>query len=338
MNNSQYIQLAPDLSVCRVINGMWQVSGAHGAINPRNALNSMFTYFDAGLTTWDLAEHYGPAESLMGEFRRQLRIQRGETAVNQLQVFTTWVSRPEKMTLSTIEESINCSLRRMQVESLDLLQFHWWDYQDQRYLEVLSYLSQLQQKGKIKYLALTNFDTKHLKIVVDTGIKVISNQIQYSLMDQRPSMKMTQLCQENKIHLLAYGSMAGGFFSIKYWGHPDPKFVSLTTASLRKYKKMIDRWGGWGAFQKLLGALKTIAHKHKVTIPNVAMRYILDQSQVAGIIVGVRLGISDHLTENQQLFDFQLDTEDYQILQSLGQQSHRLLEVIGDCGNEYRLA
>jgi aryl-alcohol dehydrogenase-like predicted oxidoreductase len=315
---------------------MWQVSGAHGAINPRNAIDSMFTYFDAGLTTWDLADHYGPAESLMGEFRRQLRRKRGETALNQLQVFTTWIPRCQTITPLAIEDSIDRSLRRMQVEALDLLQFHWWDYQDPSYLEVLFYLSQLQEKGKIKYLALTNFDTEHLKIVVDAGIQVIANQIQYSLIDQRPLMKMTKFCQENHIHLLAYGTMAGGFLSIKYWGHPEPSFVSLNTASLRKYKKMIDHWGGWLSFQRLLGVLKTIAHKHQVTIPNVAMRYVLEQTQVAGVILGVRFGISEHLTENQQLFNFQLDTEDYQTLQTLGQHSHRLLEVIGDCGNEYR--
>ncbi|MGK7944773.1 MAG: aldo/keto reductase, partial [Microcystaceae cyanobacterium] len=280
---------------------------------------------------------YGPAENLMGEFRRQLRIQRGETALNNLQVFTTWIPHRHNTTPLAIEDNIDRSLRRMQIDALDLVQFHWWDYQDQRYLEALSCLHKLQQKGKIKHLALTNFDTEHLKIVVNAGIKVIANQIQYSLIDQRPSMKMTQVCQENKIHLLAYGTMAGSFFSIKYWGHPEPSFVSLNTASLRKYKKMIDRWGGWLSFQKLLGTLKTIAHKHHVTIPNVVMRYILDQPQVAGVIIGVRLGISEHLRENQQLFNFQLDTEDYITLKGVSQQSHRLLEVIGDCGNEYQL-
>ena len=62
------LQFAPDLSICRVLNGMWQVSGGHGHIDPTAAVQSMFTYldagFDAGFTTWDLADHYGPAEGL----------------------------------------------------------------------------------------------------------------------------------------------------------------------------------------------------------------------------------------------------------------------------------
>jgi len=68
---SSRTQVAADLSLCRILNGMWQVSGAHGPIDPRRAVAEMFAYHDAGFTTWDLADHYGPAEDFIGEFRRQ---------------------------------------------------------------------------------------------------------------------------------------------------------------------------------------------------------------------------------------------------------------------------
>src|SRR6266550_2292263 len=64
---------APDLDICRVLNGMWQVSGAHGRIDPERAIDAMFAYHDAGFTTWDLADHYGPAEDLIGRFRASRR-------------------------------------------------------------------------------------------------------------------------------------------------------------------------------------------------------------------------------------------------------------------------
>nr|WP_250124041.1 hypothetical protein [Chroococcidiopsis sp. CCMEE 29] len=51
------LQLTPDLNICRVLNGMWQVSGAHGDIDSKGAIASMFQYMDAGFTTWDLADH-----------------------------------------------------------------------------------------------------------------------------------------------------------------------------------------------------------------------------------------------------------------------------------------
>jgi hypothetical protein len=55
-------ELTSNLTICRILNGMWQVSGAHGYIEPKRAVEEMFTYHDAGFTTWDLADHYGPAE------------------------------------------------------------------------------------------------------------------------------------------------------------------------------------------------------------------------------------------------------------------------------------
>ena len=74
--------------------------------------------------------------------------------------------------------------------------------------------------------------------------------------------------------LLAYGTLLGGLLSEKYLGRPEPGRSELDTASLRKYKNMIDAWGGWSLFQELLAALKQIADKHRVSIANVGVRYI----------------------------------------------------------------
>ena len=66
---SSRFQLTPDMSICRVLNGMWQVSGAHGPIEPDAAIDNMLAYHDRGFATWDLADHYGPAEDFIGRFR-----------------------------------------------------------------------------------------------------------------------------------------------------------------------------------------------------------------------------------------------------------------------------
>ncbi|MFN6182223.1 MAG: aldo/keto reductase, partial [Dolichospermum sp.] len=292
-----YLQFTPDLKICRILNGMWQVSGGHGRINPKTAIDSMFQYVDAGFTTWDLADHYGPAEDFIGEFRRQLIATRGEEAVNHIQAFTKWVPRPGKMTKKLVEENIDISLRRMNVKSLDLMQFHWWEYRDNNYLDALKYMVELQNAGKIKHLALTNFDTEHLQIITAAGIKIVSNQVQFSLIDRRPQVNMVNFCQEHDIKLFTYGTVCGGLLSEKYLNKPEPKGLEINTTSLRKYKQMIDNWGGWGLFQELLNTLKTIADKHQVSIANVAVNYILNQPAVGGVIVGARLGIAEHLSD-----------------------------------------
>ncbi|MBH8576345.1 aldo/keto reductase [Nostocaceae cyanobacterium CENA369] len=330
------LQFTNDLNICRILNGMWQVSGGHGRINSQAAIQTMFKYLDAGFTTWDLADHYGPAEDFIGEFRRQIIANRGKEALANIQAFTKWVPRPGKMTKKLVEENINISLKRMDVESLDLMQFHWWEYQDKNYLDALKYMTELQTEGKIKHLALTNFDTEHLKIIIEAGIKIVSNQVQFSLVDRRPEMNMLEFCQQHDIKLFTYGTVCGGLLSEKYLGKSEPRGLELSTVSLRKYKNMIDAWGGWQLFQELLSILKQIADKHRVSISNVAVRYILDKPAVGGVIVGARLSVSEHIEDNAKVFNFTLDAEDSDRIDTISQKSRNLYQLIGDCGDEYR--
>jgi aryl-alcohol dehydrogenase-like predicted oxidoreductase len=333
---SAYLQFAPDLRICRLLNGLWQVSGAHGSIDPSRAIPDMFRYHDTGLTTWDLADHYGPAEDFIGEFRRQLTARRGLGALSGVQALTKWVPRPGPMSPEIVANNIAISLRRMDLESLDLLQFHWWDYDDERYLDALTHLVRLREEEKIKHLGLTNFDTEHLKRIGEHGVRVVSNQVQYSLIDRRPQVQMVAYCRDQGVHLLAYGTLCGGLLSDRYLGQPEPVGAALNTASLRKYKQMIDAWGGWELFQQLLVTLKGIADSKGASIANVAVRYVLDRPAVAGVIAGARLGLAEHRADNARAFDIQLDDEDLGQIESVLSHSRDLYQLIGDCGDEYR--
>jgi aryl-alcohol dehydrogenase-like predicted oxidoreductase len=333
---SSRLAFTADLEICRLLAGMWQVSGAHGRIDRERALRSMLAHFDAGFTTFDLADHYGPAEDFVGEFRRRLRAEHGEAALARLQAFTKWVPEPGPMTRPIVERAIDASLRRMDVPALDLLQFHWWDYGDSRYLDALRGLADLREAGKIRHLALTNFDTKHLEIILGTGIPVVSNQVQYSLIDRRPEVAMSELCRRHGVLLLTYGTVAGGFFAERYLGRAEPTRAELATASLQKYKRMIDAWGGWPLFQELLAVLDSVAKKHRATIANVATRAILGRPAVAGVILGVRFGEAEHIAENARVFELTLEPEDHERIEAVTSGSRDLFRTIGDCGDEYR--
>ncbi|HEX4616629.1 MAG TPA: aldo/keto reductase [Stellaceae bacterium] len=332
---SSRFHFAPDLTICRILNGMWQVSGAHGYIDPAGAIAEMFAYHDAGLTTWDLADHYGPAEDFIGNFRRQFAARHGVERLSEIQAFTKWVPAPGRMTRRVVDEAIGISLSRMGVERLDLLQFHWWDYHDKSYLDALKHLADLQHEGKIRHVGLTNFDTERLAVIADQ-VRIVSNQIQYSLIDRRAEVRMASFCRERAITLLAYGTLLGGLLSEKYLGRPEPRRPELNTASLQKYKNMIDAWGGWTLFQELLAVLKQTADKHRVSIANVGVRYILDRPAVAGVIVGARLGVAQHIAENTRVFGFALDAGDVAMIEAILAKSRDLIQVIGDCGDEYR--
>ena len=240
------------------------------------------------------------------------------------------------MTRQIVENNVDISLRRMGVERLDLLQFHWWEYGDKRYLDALEQLAALRDEGKIHRVALTNFDTERLREIADHGVRVVSNQVQYSLIDRRPEVQMSQVCEEQRVWLLPYGVLCGGLLSDRFLGQPEPGPAQLNTASLGKYKQMINAWGGWELFQQLLSVLRGIADKHEVSIANVAERYVLEKPAVAGVIIGARLGVAEHIAENARLFAFALDDDDNQAIETVLANARDLYRIIGDCGDEYR--
>ncbi len=326
--------LAPDLRICRIINGMWQVAGGHGHIAPQTAISEMKLYHDAGLTGWDMADIYGPAEEFFGKFRHNL--EKIGYDLSNVVGLTKFVPNPGPMSKSLVERAIRTSTLRMNVSKLDLIQFHWWDYDDPSYLDALDNLTSLKDQGKLRHIGLTNFDTKRMQIMIDRGITIVSNQVQYSVIDQRPQTEMEKFCKKNHIVLLTYGTIDGGLLSEKFLGTSEPTRIDLNTYSLQKYKNMVDAWGGWNLFQKLLKVLDKIAKKHQVKIANIATRFILDKPCVAAVIIGARLGISEHITQNKKTFSLQLDSDDYSAINEITSQSNDLYGVIGDCGSEYR--
>jgi aryl-alcohol dehydrogenase-like predicted oxidoreductase len=323
----EYYELAPGLKICRILNGMWQVAGGHGRIDPGAAIAEMKRYHEAGFTTWDLADIYGPAEDFIGDFREKLADEKGDQELANVQALTKWVPDPQRITRPIAQSSIDRSLRRMGVSSIDLVQFHWWDYNNPYYIDALKHLSDLRDEGKVKSVGLTNFDTERMEVMNDACLQI----------DRRPEVRMAQFCKKNKSSLLAYGTICGGLMSERYLGRPEPALSALDTLSLKKYKRMVDAWGGWELFQELLSALKKIADRHGgVSIANVAARYILDKPAVAGVIIGARLGISDHLSDNARVFNLKLDGDDQSCIEEISKKSNDLYEMIGDCGDEYR--
>ena len=86
--NEKCYQLAPDLPICRIVNGMWQVAGGHGYIDNESAIADMMRYHLAGFTSWDLADIYGPAEDFIGQFRGRILTLKGKEELNRIQALT----------------------------------------------------------------------------------------------------------------------------------------------------------------------------------------------------------------------------------------------------------
>lgn len=303
-------EIRPGYSISKVIKGSWHLAGGHGNIDENKALEDMYEFVKAGITTFDCADIYIGVEELIGKFRKKYQDEFRSGDLSSIQVHTKYV--PDYGALATLKKEdtvkiIDRSLKRLRVERLDLVQFSWWDYQFPRYLETAIHLSELQKSGKIRYIGVTNFDTPRIKEMLDAGVEIAANQVQYSVLDRRVQANMTALAQKHNIPFLCYGTVAGGFLSDRYVGTRDP-IQPLENRSLTKYRLMIDEFGGYGLFQEMLRTLRKVADKHEVGIAEIASKYILQKFMVGGVIVGARN--SKHLGSLQKLDSFSLDEND----------------------------
>lgn len=306
----QRFQLTPDYSISRVIKGSWHLAGGHGNIDQRTAIAEMQQFAEAGITTFDCADIYTGVEELIGQF---LKSYDGD----EVQIHTKYV--PDYNALATLKKEdtakiIERSLKRLGVERLDLVQFAWWDYQFPGYVDTALHLMDLKQAGKIRHIGITNFDTAHVAELKEAGVSMLSNQVQYSVLDQRVERDQPKLTEEFSIPYLCYGTVAGGFLSDAYLNQPKLKFP-LENRSLTKYHLIIEEFGSWGLFQELLNVLREVAVKHEVGIAEVACQYILQKPQVAGLIIGARN--NKHLKRLIKLDSFSLSQAEIKSIQEV---------------------
>lgn len=326
----RYTQLAPDLKISRLLTGLWQIADMERdgqSLDLERVAQYMEEYTETGLITFDMADHYGSAELIAGIFGKK-------PAGTSAQFFTKWVPDVQaERSKETVKKAIELSLRRLQQEQLDLLQYHAWNYADPAWLDDLYWLQELKEEGLIRHLGLTNFDAAHLNMILESGIQVVSNQVSFSLLDQRAAEGLTEVCRKHGVHLLAYGTLAGGLLSDKWLGQAERPVDQMDTWSQMKYKRFLDIAGGWASLQELLQTLRSIANEHQVSIANVATKYILEQEAVGGVIIGARLGQSEHIHDNLRLFHFELSDANRQAIDAIISQ---FSPIPGDCGDEYR--
>jgi aryl-alcohol dehydrogenase-like predicted oxidoreductase len=303
-----------DLEISRIVTGLWQV--ADRSLDT-TLVDDLARYARAGFDTFDLADHYGPAEELAGALREHATC------------FTKWCPLPGEE--HAAHAAVERARARMRCDAIDLLQLHCWSFRDPRWVRAMTGLAELRRDGRIKNLGVTNFDTRHLRTLLEQGYPIVSNQVCFSLLDRRAAGAMSALCLGHGVRLLAYGTLAGGFLTDRWLDQREPD--DLPDPSARKYKRFIDAAGGWSVLQTILSALAQTARKHGVTIANVATRWVLEHEAVAAVIVGARLGAREHRADNLRMFELVLDREDHARLAAAHAITTRLP---GDCGDEYR--
>lgn len=320
----QRISLSPGYEISRVIRGGWQLSASHSQAVSDDPVSDMIAFADQGITTFDCADIYTGVEDTIGAFRVTYLNLRGTEALAKIRIHTKFV--PDLGVLPRIDKAyvanvIDTSLKRLRMDRLDIVQFHWWNIAVPRWIETASWLEELRCEGKILRIGGTNFDTDQLMAMRDAGVPMSSMQVQYSLLDRRPEKTLITAAQMNDIAIFCYGTVAGGFLGERWLGQPEPQ-APLENRSLVKYKLIIDEFGGWDLFQDLLRVLDTIARRHDTDIATVASAAVLARPGVSAVIVGARNRA--HLASNLRIASLKLSSEDIQVIEAVLARSHEL--------------
>ena len=329
MVQSRTSKLSDTLVISRLMGGLWQIADMERddkSLDLEASAHHLSEYIKHGITTFDMADHYGSAELITGIYNSKFADHQ------KAQFLTKWVPTPGPCDKRDVRAAVVKSLERMKTPSIDLLQFHAWQYPDPSWLDCLFWLQELKEEGLIKNLGVTNFDAVHLGIALSSGINLVSNQVCYSILDQRAANKeMSDVCERFNVKLLAFGTLAGGFISEKWLEQTEPS--ELKTWSQMKYKRFIDQAGGWQKYQSVLTVLNNVAKSNNCSIANVATKFILQDPNVGAVIIGARLGERNHIEDNLKLFDVDLTVEESDIIQKT---ISGLQSIPGNCGDEYR--
>ena len=297
-------------SISRIIKGGWQLASGHSEAASADPIGDMSAFVEAGIDTFDCADIYTGVESIIGAFLERHRAEGGATGVRVHTKYVPDIDRLGSLGKVDVERVIDRSRERLRQDRLDMVQFHWWDTSVPGYLEAAGWLDELRRAGKIDQLSLTNFNTAVTRELLDTGIPIVTTQVQYSLLDARPAKGLAELCAAHDMNLLCYGTLAGGFLSERWLGKVDPlsSGTGLENRSLTKYRLVIEEVGGWDAFQALLEVLNAVGRRHGVSLSSVASRWVLEQPGVAAVIVGARN--ASHLARYAEWFSFELGDAD----------------------------
>jgi aryl-alcohol dehydrogenase-like predicted oxidoreductase len=139
------IALGDDLSISRLVCGLWQVADLEkdGApLDSKRAADALEAYAKAGFDTFDMADHYGSAELIAGRL-----LARYPQKAKRPIAFTKWCPEPGPMTGDIVRKGVQERLDRLGVDKVDLLQFHWWTFEHPAWLDALHEMARLKEEG-----------------------------------------------------------------------------------------------------------------------------------------------------------------------------------------------
>jgi aryl-alcohol dehydrogenase-like predicted oxidoreductase len=272
-----------------LIYGTWHLHAHARTIDWTIELSNLLRVFELGFVAIEASDTYQNVEELLARFREDLLEKLGTEAAARLLVHHRISQSGQKPLIPTdVRASVHRLLRLLKKERLDLVQLQWWNLELPGWIDAVTELGQLQDEGAIAAIGVTNFPTTAVKMLISTGMPIVSNQVQMSLIDPRAQGDLREVCEAGNIHLLGYGALAGGFLSDRWLGQPDPGMAPTVDQPFEiMYRIQIERFGGWSWMQQLLQVLSARAACHGTDIATITLAWTLRRSGASALLVGI---------------------------------------------------
>ena len=263
-------------SIPKIGFGMWKIGGdSFPDLSLDSAsMNAIRAALEVGYTHFDTAEGYasGHSEELLGRALRETNTDRETTFI------TTKIS-PEHLNYEQVLRSCEGSLRRINVDYVDLYLIHWPPRTGMNLEESFRALNKLVKDGKVKHLGVSNFNLKLLKQAQSLSeTPIFTNQVPYRLPDRTyVENGVLEYCQQNDILLTAYSP-------VKFRNLPVNKTV------------------------------RAIAEAHSATSFQIALAWLVTQPRVITIPMSFN---PQHIRENFEAADIELSEEEFKTLNGL---------------------
>jgi 1-deoxyxylulose-5-phosphate synthase len=270
-----------DLEVSEISLGSWLTYS--GGVERERTVACTKAAFDAGITFFDTANVYGrgAAEEAWGEI---LADYPRDSYVLATKVYFPMSATDRGLSREQIHKQMDGSLARLRTDHVDLYQCHRYD-EDTPLEETMAALTEVVQAGKARYLGFSEWTPEQIQAALDLpGVaKFVSSQPQYSMLWRKPEAGVIDVCAANGISQIVWSPLGQGVLTGKYRpGEPPPADTRATSQEMSGFIGRLMEDSTLEAVQRLV----PIAAEAGLTMPQLALAWILRQDNVASAIVG----------------------------------------------------
>ena len=313
-----------DLELTTVGLGTWAIGGpgqfGWGPQNDTDSIKTIFEAVDAGVNWIDTAPLYGSghSEKIVGKAVKQLK----QTPIIATKCGLLWDNKNERIPClkkDSIKKECEDSLKRLNVEVIDLYQMHW-NQPAEDIEQGFEAMAKCVKDGKVRYIGVSNFTIEQIKMVQQIH-PVTSLQPPYSMLTRDIEDELMPFCKDNNIGILAYSPMYRGLLTGKFNA---ARVAELPAGDHRRSRPDFQE-PKLSRTLELLEKLKPIARRNSRTLAQLAIAWVLRKEEVTSAIVGARK--PGQIIETAPAGDWQLNTEDIKEIEELLKQREEKIKT-----------